>query len=169
MVTRAQQALTLAEQVVGALRRAYHRVLGLFRSAKARVIASPPYQWLDTHVIDAPPVKATTFLGYVVGITVALFTLLLVGVWNVSSNVRQESKARIESLTAEVKRLKADNLDMLKANMSDYALLESSLKECRAMNAAPRAEETVIPKTKRRSQSSPRKSEGEGYRGPRPW
>jgi hypothetical protein len=168
MATKAAQALGYIAKAVAFGRHAVKATLDKLRAARAWIKESPPYQWLDQHVIDAPPVKATTFIGYVLSLTIALFILFVVGVHIVSSNVRQDAARRVKNLTTENARLKADNVDLIKHYMAEGALTQASLNECRAMLTAPKAE-TTIPKSKRRAASSPPNPVNGGYRGPKPW
>ncbi len=148
--------------------KAFPNVRRLFRRAWDAVTASRPYQWLDHHVIDAPPIKATTFIGYVLTLTLTLLVLFIVGIWVVTSNVRSAARTQIDNLGTEVRRLRDVNADLIRNATNDSVLMKSSLDECRAMLVAPKAPLTVIPKNKRGAASSPRKAPSAGYRGARP-
>jgi len=160
MVT-AEQAYAWADKAIAKVRHLFHKV-------RAAVLASRFYQWLDRQVIDAPPIPALTFIGYVLTLTLTLFALCLGGIWIAVSNVREVAAVKNARQSIEISRLMADNVDLIKNHINEYALVEASLKECRAMLAAPKAPVTVIPKNKRGASSSSQKPRVESYRGPRP-
>ena len=127
------------------------------------------YQYLDEKWIDAPPVKATTLLGYCLALGLSLTVMFSASVVLIR---KHDAKAMAEQHASAQKVAKRD----LASLRDEYAIclieLDRVSNELAAVGMKPELFDLTAPAKAPRSKRSggyAPKVKPEGYIGPRPW
>jgi hypothetical protein len=163
-VAKAEKALTRIEKVLAWL-------YATARRLREAVKASGPYQWLDTHVYDHPPVPYTTLIGYCLALIVSMGVLLGGSVLIVRKHDAAGVQVRIDTAkrnaAREVTRIEAETRDLINIQTMELARLSGELDTCHT-TLTPLVP-AIKPRAYRRPRTSPQKPAAPGYTGPRPW
>lgn len=160
-VAKTETALTRAGRIVAWIRGAAAR---LIRAVKA----STPYQWLDTHVFDAPPVKYTTLIGYCVVLGVTLTILFGASILVIRKHDAAAVDNRIANAKREIARSQADAADHIATQTMELERMRNELSACYA-SLTPVVPQLTPRNTRRGARTSQQKPATPGYNGPRPW
>ena len=127
-----------------------------------------PYQYLDAQWIDAPPVKATTLLGYCLALGLGLTVMFSASMLLIRKHDAKAMGAQYERALKGGARELADSRDQQASCLIE---LDRVNNELAGLNTTPKLLELTPSPVKPRGKRSSftRGKAGEGYSGPRVW